>query len=76
MLCRDAPGYLYAQHRRRWRPHFHKELAGQTVGIIGLGNVGTDLARKCKAFHMRVLGMRRSMTPWIYAVVPYQERLR
>jgi phosphoglycerate dehydrogenase-like enzyme len=33
------------------------------LGIIGLGNCGTDLARKAKAFHMRVLGVRRTPAP-------------
>ncbi len=37
----------------------HGELDGQTVGIVGLGNAGADLALKAKAFHMRVLGLRR-----------------
>lgn len=32
------------------------ELEGKTVGIVGLGNIGTLLAHKCRlAFHMRVL---------------------
>lgn len=32
------------------------ELAGKTIGIIGLGNVGRTLANYCKAFGMTVLG--------------------
>ncbi len=41
----------------------HGELNGLTCGIIGLGYSGEDLALKCKAFHMRVLGMRRTPQP-------------
>ncbi|MBK1787476.1 D-2-hydroxyacid dehydrogenase [Prauserella cavernicola] len=59
MLSRDAPRWLRAQRLRRWEPFAHGELNGLTVGIIGLGNSGSDLARKAKAFHMTVLGMRR-----------------
>ncbi|MEV0354065.1 NAD(P)-dependent oxidoreductase [Nonomuraea sp. NPDC050680] len=52
------------QSERRWDRHVHGELAGRTVGLYGLGNAGLDLAAKAKAFHMRVLGMRRrSGTP-------------
>lgn len=34
-------------------------LIGKTVGIIGLGHTGKELALRCKAFGMRVLGYRR-----------------
>ena len=30
------------------------ELAGKTVGIVGLGGIGTAVARRCLAFDMRV----------------------
>lgn len=63
MLNRDAIRWIRAQDERRWAPFTHGELAGQTCGIIGLGYSGADLAIKAKAFHMRVLGMRRSREP-------------
>ncbi|TDE22078.1 D-2-hydroxyacid dehydrogenase [Nonomuraea mesophila] len=59
MLSRDVPRWQRAQAERRWDRHTHGELAGATVGLYGLGNAGLDLAAKAKAFHMRVLGMRR-----------------
>jgi phosphoglycerate dehydrogenase-like enzyme len=37
------------------------ELAGQTLGIVGLGNIGRRIAQLGHAFGMRVLGTRRSM---------------
>lgn len=36
------------------------ELEGQTIAVIGLGDVGGTLARKCRALGLRVLGVRRS----------------
>ena len=59
MLNRDVPRWMRAQADRRWDHFVHSELAGLTVGIYGLGNSGLDLALKAKAFHMRVLGVRR-----------------
>lgn len=59
MLNRDVPRWLRAQAEHRWDHYRHGELAGRTVGIYGLGNSGLDLALKAKAFHMRVLGVRR-----------------
>src|SRR5690606_2534006 len=34
-------------------------LKGQTLGIVGLGDLGSALARRAKAFEMRVLAIRR-----------------
>ena len=63
MLNRDMPRWQRAQAEHRWEHRPHGELNGLTCGIIGLGYSGQDLALKCKAFHMRVLGMRRTATP-------------
>jgi phosphoglycerate dehydrogenase-like enzyme len=63
MLNRDAMRWIRAQAERRWDHWSHPELNGLTVGIIGLGYSGQDLALKAKAFHMRVLGMRRTAQP-------------
>ncbi|MGV6874262.1 NAD(P)-dependent oxidoreductase [Pseudochelatococcus sp. B33] len=39
-----------------------REIAGRTVGIVGVGAVGTALARICsQAFGMSVLGYRRNL---------------
>ncbi|TWD73116.1 phosphoglycerate dehydrogenase-like enzyme [Kribbella amoyensis] len=59
MLNRDVPRWMRAQADRRWERFTHGELAGLTLGIYGLGNSGIDLARKAKAFHLRVVGVRR-----------------
>jgi phosphoglycerate dehydrogenase-like enzyme len=63
MLNRDARRWLRAQAEHRWDHWSHPELNGMTCGIIGLGYSGQDLALKCKAFHMRVLGMRKTAQP-------------
>jgi phosphoglycerate dehydrogenase-like enzyme len=63
MLNRDAMRWARAQAEHRWDRVYHGELTGLTCGIIGLGHSGQDLARKCKAFHMRVIGIRRTAQP-------------
>lgn len=63
MLNRDARRWLRAQVEHRWDHWSHPELNGLTCGIIGLGHSGQDLALKCKAFHMRVLGIRKTVQP-------------
>ncbi len=32
------------------------ELNGKTIGILGLGRIGCEVAKRCRAFNMRVLG--------------------
>ena len=52
---------MEAQKRERsWRRFNNTELRDKTVGIIGLGRIGRDLASVCKFFGMRVLACRRS----------------
>ncbi|MFD0679188.1 MULTISPECIES: D-2-hydroxyacid dehydrogenase [unclassified Paenibacillus] len=38
------------------------EMHGKTVGIIGVGAIGTEVAKLCKAFGMKVLGVKRSLS--------------
>lgn len=59
MLQHQARRSFAAQGEQKWDFFFHGELAEKTVGIIGAGHCGLDLALKAKAFHMRVLGLRR-----------------
>jgi phosphoglycerate dehydrogenase-like enzyme len=63
MLNRDMPRWQRDQAEHRWEHRPHGELNGLTCGIIGLGYSGQDLALKCKAFHMRTLGIRRNPQP-------------
>ncbi len=38
-------------------------LKGRTLGLIGLGNIGTEVAERAIAFGMRVVAWSRSLTP-------------
>lgn len=59
-LARDA------QHDRRWTqvelssgPPPFGELAGATLGLVGLGAIGSAIAARARAFGMTVLAVRR-----------------
>jgi phosphoglycerate dehydrogenase-like enzyme len=43
------------------------EIYGKVVGIIGLGSIGEEIARKASFFGMRVLGVRKNPQPLKYA---------
>jgi phosphoglycerate dehydrogenase-like enzyme len=59
---------LWAQrlHQRAREPVIEQkfELEGQTLCVLGLGDIGGTLARKAQALGMRVLGVRRSREPF------------
>lgn len=55
---------------RRWTRRVSSTLAGKTLGILGLGAIGTELARKAAALEMHVIGTRRGK-----GEVPHVERV-
>ena len=64
MLARKFPAWLAAQHRHAWEPtrggEVPEDLRGQTIMVVGLGNIGMPVARFCRALGMHVIGIRRS----------------
>ena len=52
------------QHVRKQVIEVKFELEGQTLCVIGLGDIGGALAQKAKALGMTVLGVRRSHEPF------------
>ena len=51
------------QKEHRWRRRVSETLAGTTLGILGLGVIGQELARKAAALEMRVIGTRKRPAP-------------
>lgn len=39
----------------------HRELRDHTVGIVGYGHIGREVARRCKAFGMKVMAVSRTV---------------
>ena len=44
---------------KQWTRRVSTTLAGKTLGILGLGAIGAELARKAEALEMHVIGTRR-----------------
>ena len=64
MFARRMHEYLAAQADAQWAKEpveRSDELYERTVGIVGLGHVGREIARKAKAFGMQVLATRRTV---------------
>ena len=60
------------QRDRRWVRRVSDPLAGKTLGILGLGTIGREVARKAEALEVRVIGTRRSSeaAPHVARVYP------
>ena len=59
MHSRRALHMVSEQASRRWRRFSATDLERRTVVVVGLGAVGSEVARVAKALRMRVLGVRR-----------------
>jgi phosphoglycerate dehydrogenase-like enzyme len=64
MFAKAFPRMLRNQLAHRWDRRLEAfELSGKTCGIVGMGAIGGEVARRAKALEMRVLGLRRSTVP-------------
>lgn len=59
-MVRCLPASVRAAGRKAWeRSVEYDELYGRTCGILGLGDIGSAIARRARAFGMRVTALRR-----------------
>lgn len=54
----------FRQHDWSDRVHrLHRDINGRTLGIVGLGRIGSEIARRAGAFGMRVIAATRTPRP-------------
>jgi phosphoglycerate dehydrogenase-like enzyme len=59
MFAKGSQQCFQQKQMKHWKPFMPSVLHSKTVGIIGLGGIGHEIARLCKAFGMRVLASHR-----------------
>jgi len=57
---KDFPNIWLREPPEHWNIASLGELAGKTLGLVGLGGIGTAVARRALAFDMRVRALRRN----------------
>ncbi len=78
MLTRNLHTALRNQVQGHWDRSVGKtltDLRGRTLAVVGLGNIGRNIARLGRAYGMRVVGCRRTdrLTPNVDRVYPGRE---
>lgn len=58
-LAKKIPQSLSAKEQRKWERLKPEQVAGKTLGILGLGTIGSELARKGKGLGFRVVATKR-----------------
>jgi D-2-hydroxyacid dehydrogenase (NADP+) len=61
MFAKDMPRCFRMKQNHEWQRYLPRLLYGKTVGIAGLGHIGSEVARLSKAFGMKVIATRRSV---------------
>ena len=76
-LSRNFPRMLANQKRAVWERWPQRLLLGKTAVLLGVGSISEEIAQRCKAFGMRVLGVSsgRSAAPGFDAVLS-RDRLK
>lgn len=64
-LCRNIPHAHVSMEQARWdrKKFMGVELFGKTLGVIGVGRIGGAIAKRAKAFEMRVLAYDPILSP-------------
>jgi phosphoglycerate dehydrogenase-like enzyme len=58
-FAKDLRRLVLAQRAGRWEPFDMQPLAGRTLGVVGYGDIGREVARRAHALGMRVVALRR-----------------
>jgi phosphoglycerate dehydrogenase-like enzyme len=62
MLARGAPIYFRRQVEHRWERGVQaRVVSGMTMGIVGMGAIGSAVAARARALGLRVIAIRRSV---------------
>ncbi|WCO67829.1 D-2-hydroxyacid dehydrogenase [Iamia majanohamensis] len=57
------PELAAAQRRREWSPSYGRPVSGSTLGLVGLGAIGSAVAGRARALGMRIEACRASGAP-------------
>ncbi|TAK66508.1 MAG: phosphoglycerate dehydrogenase [Bacteroidetes bacterium] len=68
-LARNIPQAHQSMREGKWerKKYVGVELCGKTLGVIGLGKVGKEVAKRCLGFEMKVIAFDPVLSPEVAA---------
>jgi len=66
LFCRKLHFFVRDQEERKWERYGEglmeqvEELSGKTIGVVGLGKIGNEVAEKAKCLGMKVIATKRN----------------
>lgn len=69
-LAKDTRTLIHQQAARVWKLPDARRIAGTTLVVLGIGRIGSEIARRAAPFGVRVIAVRRSGAP-----SPHAERV-
>jgi phosphoglycerate dehydrogenase-like enzyme len=73
-FAKDFRRMIRNQMAGRWEQFDVHEISGQTVGIVGYGDIGRAAATRARSMGMRILALKRRGAP-VYSVDPLVDRI-
>jgi phosphoglycerate dehydrogenase-like enzyme len=79
-FAKDLRRMIANQQAERWDPFDIVEISGQTLGIVGYGDIGRAVATRARAMGMRILAVKRhgpslyNVDPLVNQIFPPEER--
>jgi phosphoglycerate dehydrogenase-like enzyme len=62
-LLRNIPAEFASVQKAQWQISVGDDLAGKTIGIVGLGGIGARVAKIAHAFGMNIVAWSQNLTP-------------
>ncbi len=76
VFSRKLNMFMQFQLQKKWQKLVGDKLEGKTVGIVGLGAIGNEVAKKAKCFGMRIIATKKSIgdkPPYVDELLPHTQ---
>ncbi len=66
VFTRGLDVFIRQQAKHQWKRTIVEEIHDKTIGIVGLGSIGREIAKKAKGLGMKVVASKQTMTKELF----------